>query len=97
MALEEGVLQAFMNNNGDLYDELIGTDASKLSNLLSNAALSGMEESEILEQVVTATTSRGEVRRLLNDGLNTYSRVSTNTMMKDAPKDTKYVYVGVLD
>ena len=34
---------------------------------------------------------------LINTSLNTYSRTVTNEMMKVAPKNTKYVYVGPID
>ena len=77
-------------------DELIGTDATELKNLLSNGAISGMQKSQILNQV-TAASSASMQKTLLNTRLNTFSRVATNTMMKDAPEDTKYVYIGPVD
>jgi hypothetical protein len=55
-----------------------------------------MQKSEILNQVSVASSASAQ-KAILNTRLNTYSRVATNTMMKDAPSDTKYVYVGPID
>ena len=96
MPVNETTLESFLDGNISILDELIGTEASQLTSLLSAGAISGMEASEILNQVTVAASPAAQ-RALINTRLNTYSRVATNTMMKDAPKDTKYVYVGPVD
>ena len=96
MPPNEVTLESFVANNSSILDELIGTDATELKNLLSNGAISGMQKSQILNQV-TAASSASMQKTLLNTRLNTFSRVATNTMMKDAPEDTKYVYIGPVD
>ena len=96
MPPNEATLESFVANNSSILDELIGTDATELKNLLSNGAISGMQKSQILNQV-TAASSASMQKTLLNTRLNTFSRVATNTMMKDAPVDTKYVYIGPID
>ena len=96
MPVNETTLESFLDGNISILDELIGTEASQLTSLLSTGAISGMEASEILNQVTVAASPAAQ-RALINTRLNTYSRVATNTMMKDAPKDTKYVYVGPVD
>jgi len=96
MPINEQTLESFLSGNISVLDEIIGTDASELKNILNSATISGMQTSEILNQVSVASSASGQ-RAILNTRLNTYSRVATNTMMKDAPSDTKYVYVGPID
>ena len=96
MPIDEQTLESFLSGNISVLDEIIGTDASELKNILNSATISGMQTSEILNQVSVASSASGQ-RAILNTRLNTYSRVATNTMMKDAPSDTKYVYVGPID
>ena len=96
MPIDEQTLESFLSGNISVLDEIIGTDASELKNILNSATISGMQTSEILNQVSVASSASGQ-RAILNTRLNTYSRVATNTMMKDAPADTKYVYVGPID
>jgi len=96
MPIDEQTLESFLSGNLSVLDEIIGTDASELKNILNSATISGMQTSEILNQVSVASSASGQ-RAILNTRLNTYSRVATNTMMKDAPSDTKYVYVGPID
>ena len=97
MPVNETTLESFVDNNINILDELIGTEASQLTNLLSTGAITGMKESEILALIETQTASQAATSAMVNTRLNTYSRVATNTMMKDAPSDTKYVYVGPVD
>lgn len=96
MPINEQTLESFLSGNISVLDEIIGTDASELKNILNSATISGMQSSEILNQVSVASSASGQ-RAILNTRLNTYSRVATNTMMKDAPSNTKYVYVGPID
>ncbi len=96
MPINEQTLESFLSGNLSVLDEIIGTDAAELKNILNSATISGMQTSEILNQVSVASSASGQ-RAILNTRLNTYSRVATNTMMKDAPADTKYVYVGPID
>ena len=96
MPIDEQTLDSFLSGNISVLDEIIGTDASELKNILNSATISGMQSSDILNQVTAASSASGQ-RAILNTRLNTYSRVATNTMMKDAPKNTKYIYVGPVD
>ena len=96
MPIDEQTLDSFVSRNISVLDEIIGTDASELKNILNSATISGMQSSDILNQVTAASSASGQ-RAILNTRLNTYSRVATNTMMKDAPKNTKYIYVGPVD
>tara|TARA_R110002012_G_scaffold18657_2_gene68215 strand:- start:289 stop:1416 length:1128 start_codon:yes stop_codon:yes gene_type:complete len=96
MPINEQTLESFLGGNMSILDEIIGTEASQLTNILNSATISGMQTSEILNQVSTASSASAS-RSLINTRLNTYSRVATNTMMKDAPDDTKYVYIGPVD
>ena len=96
MPINEQTLESFLSGNISVLDEIIGTDASELKNILNSATISGMQSSEILNQVSVASSASGQ-KAILNTRLNTYSRVATNTMMKDAPANTKYVYIGPVD
>ena len=97
MPINEETLLSFVGTNTSVLDEIMGSDAAELKNLLSTGAISGMADSEILNQLSKVTTSKHAAQAMLNTKLNTLSRVATNTMMKDAPADTKYVYVGPVD
>ena len=97
MPVNEETLLSFVGTNTSVLDEIMGSDAAELKNLLSTGAISGMADSEILNQLSKVTTSKHAAQAMLNTKLNTLSRVATNTMMKDAPADTKYLYVGPVD
>ena len=97
MPINEETLLSFVGTNTSVLDEIIGSDANEIKSLLSTGAISGMKDSEILGQLSKVTTSKHATKAMLNTKLNTLSRVATNTMMKDAPADTKYVYVGPVD
>ena len=96
MAINEQTLESFLSGNLSILDEIIGTDAAELKNILNSSTITAMGKSEILNQVSVASSASAQ-KAILNTRLNTYSRVATNTMMKDAPSDTKYVYVGPID
>ena len=97
MPINEETLLSFVGTNTSVLDEIMGSDANEIKSLLSTGAISGMKDSEILGQLSKVTTSKHAAKAMMNTKLNTLSRVATNTMMKDAPADTKYVYVGVID
>ena len=97
MPINETTLEAFLSGNINILDELIGTEAAQLTSLLSTGAITGMQESKILALIDTQTASQAATKAMVNTRLNTYSRIATNTMMKAAPDDTKYVYVGPVD
>ena len=96
MPINEQTLESFLSGNLSILDEIIGTDAAELKSILNSATITAMGKSEILNQVSVASSASAQ-KAILNTRLNTYSRVATNTMMKDAPSDTKYVYVGPID
>ena len=97
MPINEETLLSFVGTNTSVLDEIMGSDANEIKSLLSTGAISGMKDSEILGQLSKVTTSKHAAKAMMNTKLNTLSRVATNTMMKDAPADTKYVYVGPVD
>ena len=96
MPINEQTLESFLSGNLSILDEIIGTDAAELKSILNSSTITAMGKSEILNQVSVASSASAQ-RAIINTRLNTYSRVATNTMMKDAPSDTKYVYVGPID
>ena len=48
MPINEESLVSFLSGNISVLDEIIGTDASELKNILNSATLSGMQTSKIL-------------------------------------------------
>jgi len=96
MPINEQTLESFLSGNLSILDEIIGTDAAELKSILNSSTITAMGKSEILNQVSVASSASAQ-KAIINTRLNTYSRVATNTMMKDAPSDTKYVYVGPID
>ena len=65
MPPNEVTLESFVANNSSILDELIGTDATELKNLLSNSAISGMQKSQILNQITSASSASMQ-KTLLN-------------------------------
>ena len=91
-------LVAFASLNEELFDSAITrTIASNIKTQVTRGVQAGLSADDIITNVGNASISNAQMRTLVNTTLNSYSRTITNQMMNDAPKNTKYVYVGVID
>ncbi len=96
--LEAGTLSSLINLNQSVLDDaVINTVSAHIRNEVAKGILVGIPPQQIAESVASSSISVSRMETLINTSLNTYSRTVTNEMMKVAPKNTKYVYVGPID
>ena len=96
--IEGKTLQTFATLNQELFDDaVVTTISSHIKNKVVRGLEAGLLPSQIIEQVTSASISNAQMQTLVNTTLNTYSRTITNQMMKIAPDNTKYVYIGPAD
>ena len=65
MPINEETLLSFVGTNTSVLDEIMGSDAAELKNLLSTGAISGMADSEILNQLSKVTTSKHAAQAMI--------------------------------
>ena len=96
--IEGSTLSTFASLNEQLFDSsVIRTISEHIKNQVVKGVQAGMSAAQIVEGVINSSISNAQMQTLVNTTLNTYSRQVTNQMMKVAPKDTKYIYIGPVD
>ena len=96
--IKAGTLSSFITLNQSVLDNaVINTVAAHIRNEVAKGMLAGLPPQVIAESVASASISVSQIETLINTTLNSYSRTITNSMMKVAPKKTKYVYIGPID
>ena len=93
----ESTLQALLTQSEQYLSGQIAAMGSTLKQEVINGIINNRTVNEIMD--VIGTKGYGEVgmRRILNDGLNNYSRAVSRMMMEEAPDETKYIYIGPAD
>ena len=96
--IEGSLLTGFASLNEQLFDNsIIRTISGHIRTQIVQGVQAGLSVTEIVANVTNASISNAQMQTLVNTTLNTYSRQVTNRMMKIAPKNTKYVYIGPVD
>tara|TARA_R110002012_G_C11431756_1_gene589521 strand:- start:19 stop:738 length:720 start_codon:yes stop_codon:yes gene_type:complete len=96
--LEAGTLSSLISLNQSVLDNtVINTVSAHIKNEVAKGILAGIPPEQIARSVASSSISVSRMETLINTSLNTYSRTVTNEMMKVAPKNTKYVYIGPVD
>ena len=96
--IDPKALTSLAKLNDQLFDNsIIRTISGNMRNKLVSGVQAGLTLTEITESVISSSISNAQMETLINTTLNTYSRQVTNQMMKNAPNNTKYVYVGPVD
>ena len=96
--IDPKALTSLAKLNEQLFDNsIIRTISGNMRNKLVSGVQAGLTLTEITESVISSSISNAQMETLINTTLNTYSRQVTNQMMKNAPNNTKYVYVGPVD
>ena len=91
-------LTSFINLNQQVFDNAITSNiSSHLKNELIKGLQAGLSIDDIVLNVAQSSISDAQIETLINTTLNSYSRTVTNSMMKAAPDNTKYWYVGPFD
>ena len=82
-------------------EQYFATSLVGMSGVIKQQVISGMVSNrtngEILESIGKLGYATHNLKRILNDGMNNYSRSVSSFMMEDAPENTKYVYIGPAD
>ena len=82
-------------------EQFVGASLIGMGGVIKQQALSGMinnrTNAEILELIGKQGYASHSLERILNDGMNNYSRSVSAFMADSAPEDTKYVYIGPAD
>ena len=92
------VLTSLIELNQDILNQsVIRTTASQIKSKIASGIIAGTKPAQIVQQITNASISTAQVETLVTTSLNTYGRVITNQMMNEAPKSTKYVYIGPVD
>ena len=72
-----------------------------MGNVIKQEVASGIinkkSSSDILEQISNKGYGAVGFKRIINDCMNNYSRAVSAFMIQDAPKDTRYSYIGPAD
>ena len=97
-SVNASVLTSLIELNQDILNQsVIRTTAAQIKSKIASGIIAGTKPAQIVQQITNASISTAQVETLVNTTLNTYGRVITNQMMNEAPKNTKYVYVGPVD
>ena len=96
--VEANVLSAYVKLNEQLLENsVLRTISGHIRTEVVNGAKAGLNVSQITERVTNSSISNRQMQTVVNTTLNTYSRSITNSMMDNAPANTKYVYIGPVD
>ena len=96
--IEGTVVTGLAQLNQEVFDDtLINTIASHIKNEVVIGIQSGLTTTQIIQSVTQSSISNAQIKTLVTTTLNDYSRTVTNQMMKIAPSNSKYVYIGPID
>ena len=96
--IEANVLSSYAALNEQLLENsVLRTISGHIRTKVINGTKAGLNAAQITEQVTNSSLSNRQMQTVINTTLNTYSRAVTNSMMDNAPVDTKYVYIGPVD
>ena len=91
-------LVSFAKLNEELFDSAITKVISgQIKTQVAQGLQLGLNSNQIVEGLIDAGISKHQIETLINTSLNTYSRMVTEQMMKTAPKNTLYNYIGPAD
>ena len=92
----------FLTSNAILDEQLfdnaiIANISGHIRNEVVRGVAAGVSVQAIISTVSGSSISNSQMQTLVTTTLNDYSRSVTNEMMKIAPDNTKYVYIGPAD
>ena len=95
--ITEGELRALLVAS----EQYFGASLVGMGGVIKQQVLSGIINGRNVNEIVDLIGKQGyaahSLNRIVNDGMNNYSRAVSSFMMDDAPADTKFVYIGALD
>ena len=91
-------LQALLTQSEQYLSGHISAMGNVLKQEVINGIINRSTANEILDIIGKKGFSAGVgMKRIINDGLNNYSRAVSRMMMEEAPDNTKYIYIGPAD
>ena len=83
-------------------EQYLAGEITGMANAIKQEVIAGIMNDSTPEQIVEAVGKRGYaggvgMKRIVTDGLNSYSRAVSRLMMEEAPENTKYIYIGPAD
>ena len=91
-------LQALLTQS----EQYLSGQISAMGNVLKQEVINGIINRSSVDEILDIIGKKGYaadvgMKRILNDGLNNYSRAVSRMMMEEAPNNTKYIYIGPAD
>ena len=91
-------LQALLTQS----EQYLSGQISAMGNVLKQEVINGIINRSSVDEILDIIGKKGYaadvgMKRILNDGLNNYSRAVSRMMMEEAPDNTKYIYIGPAD
>ena len=95
--ISEATLQALLTQSEQYLSGQIAAMGSTLKQEVINGIINNRTIDDIMDVIGTKGYGATGMRRIINDGLNNYSRSVSRMMMDESPDNTKYVYIGPAD
>lgn len=95
--ISEVTLQALLTQSEQYLTGQIAAMSSTLKQEVINGIINNRTASEIMGVVGSKGYGSVGMKRIINDGMNNYSRAVSRMMMDESPKNAKYVYIGPAD
>jgi len=82
-------------------EQYFGANLIGMGGVIKQQVLSGIINDRTVDEIVGLIGKQGyashSLNRIINDGMNNYSRAVSSYMMDEAPANTKFVYIGPAD
>ena len=82
-------------------EQYFGASLVGMGGVIKQQVLTGIINNRSIDDIVGLIGKQGyashSLNRIVNDGMNNYSRAVSSFMMDEAPANTKYVYIGAAD
>ena len=96
--ITESTLQALLTQS----EQYLSGEIAGMANTVKQELISGILNNKTSGEIVDMVSKKGYganvgMKRIINDGLNNYSRAVSRMMMDEAEDDTKYIYIGPAD
>ena len=96
--ITEETLQALLTQS----EQYLAGEITAMSNVVKQEVVAGIMNNRTVDEILESVGKKGYgagvgMKRVINDGMNNYSRSVTRMMMDEAPDNTKYIYIGPAD
>jgi len=83
-------------------EQYLSGQITAMSTVIKQELINGIINERTVDEIIESVGKKGYaagvgMKRIVNDGLNNYSRAVTRMMMDEASNDTQYIYIGPAD